>query len=476
MNKLTYYMKSFEPFIQRNKKRLSSSRLEYPESNSLSLNKKELEKGIEKFINDKKNKSNKKISTSTLQSNKKIYSHKNRFNEEIFKNIKKNLGRNSSSYITNEKILNNNKSCPLLILNNLSKTQGNFHNKIKSKEKNNNNLMNINYNYKSHRNEKVFIRRNRLLKKKQFFQNIPIYSNREMKTFYKSDENNFLLDKRIKIIKMPQTSELNTNDRNKSTKKIDKYEIEFNYKYQKMFDRKLPLNDLRNYKTILIEESKIHQDVQKVPDNKEGKVFSNKKLNKTIKNSVNKNKNMENNELQNKSKNTENNIETIELHGIVTKVMTKLPKTEANKSELGNEDFHKIMKHPLLLEQFGYKFLRNLNRDYKFENPLDDRDLIKKIHHLIINPNTKLFRNGNLMYNSAGFYRKKNDSAPPKDFKLLSKRGFIRLKNSKINKFKQDVEDNVQHIEDIKEKINLLMEKNKRKFKEHKEELDNENK
>ena len=475
MNKLTDYMKSFEPFLQRNKKRLSSSRLEYPESNSLSLNKKELEKGIEKFINDNKNKSNKKISTSTLQSNKKACSHKNWFNKEIFKNMKINLGRNSAYYITNEKKLNNNNSCPLLILNSLSKTLGHFHNKIKSKEKNNDKLININYNYKSHRNEKVFIRRNCLLKKKQFFQNIPIYSKRKIKTFYKSDENNFLLDKRIKIIKKPQTSELNVNDRNKSAKKIDKYEIEFNYKYQKMFDRKLPLNDLRNYKTILFEESKILQDVQKVPDNKEEKVFPNKKFNKSIKNSEN--KDMENNELQNKSKNSENNFETIELHGVVTKVMTKLPKTEANKSQLGNEDFHKIMKHPLLLEQFGYKFLRNLSRDYKiFENPLDDRDLIKKIHHLIINPNTKLFRNGNLMYNSAGFYRKKNDSAPPKDFKLLSKRGFIRLKNSKINKFKQDVEDNFQHIEDIKEKINLLMEKNKRKFKEHKEELDNENK
>ena len=136
--------------------------------------------------------------------------------------------------------------------------------------------------------------------------------------------------------------------------------------------------------------------------------------------------------------------------------MTKLPKTEANKSEIDKEDFHKIMKHPLLLEQFGYKFLRNLSRDYKiYENPLDDRDLIEKIHHLIINPNTKLFRNGNLMYNSAGFYRKKNNSVPQKDFKLLSKKGYIRLKNSKINRFKQDIEGNVQHIEDIKEKINL---------------------
>ena len=133
------------------------------------------------------------------------------------------------------------------------------------------------------------------------------------------------------------------------------------------------------------------------------------------------------------------------------------------------------MRHLLFIEEFGYKFLRNLDKDYKiYKKPLDDKDLIQKIHHLIINPNTKLFRNGNLMYNSAGFCRKKNLSAQKKNYKELSNRGYKRLKNSEINRFNQDVEDNAHHIEDIKDKINMLMERNKKIFKEHKEELENE--
>ena len=86
------------------------------------------------------------------------------------------------------------------------------------------------------------------------------------------------------------------------------------------------------------------------------------------------------------------------------------------------------------------------------------------------------FRNGNLMHNSAGFYKKRNVSSTDKNYKLLSKKGYVRLKNYKINRFKLDVEENVQHIEQIRERINLLMEKNKKIFKEHKEEIENEEK
>ena len=468
-------MKAFEPFLQKNKNRISSSKLEYKDSNSLSINKNEFEKGIEKYIIENLNKSNKKISTSSLLSDKKIYSKKNSINEDIFRDTKKNLALNSTRYPMNRKKLNKNNSCPLLILNNLSKTQGKFYSKITTKEINNENTLNMNYNQKTYRKENDFIKNNKLIKK-QYFQNIPFHSKREIKTFYKPNNINFLLDKRIKIIKKPQRSEQKFKNRNNSVPKINKYELEFNYKYKKMFDRRLPLNDLRNYKTILFEESKIQQngfnDLTKNQEN----VFSNKKLIK-IKKSENKNNTNNNNSIEKDTKNLESNFETIELHGIITKVMTKLPLPERDNIDNINEDFHKIMKHPLLKEQFGYNFLRNLDRDYKiFENPLKDNDLIQKIKHLIINPNTRIFRNGNLMYNSAGFYRKRNDNTPKKDYKLLSKKGYIRLKNSKMNKLNQDIEENVQNIEDIKDKINLLMEKNKQKFKEHKEELDNENK
>ena len=477
-------MKPIEPFLERNKRIISSNQLDYLESNSISTNKKELDKGIEKYIIESVNKSNKKISTSSLQSNKKPYNPNNYIYDEDFKTIKNNIAPNSTKFSINRKRLNYSNSCPILILNNLPIKQNKCYKEENNNEFNNENIYpNINYNIKSFRNKNEYGRNNKLLKKRQFYNNIPFYSNRGIKTFYKTNNFGHLLNKRIKIIKKPQTCEPNKN-RKKGEEK-NRYEIEFNYRYKKMFDRKLPLNDLRNYKAILFEESRLNQpNSQYYPKVNDDNVFTNKKINSTIKEYdtnkylvENKDKNDNNNSLPNKSNNLDNtNFETIELHGIITKVMTKLPKTEINNnSENIKQDFHQIMRHPLSIEEFGYKFLRNLDKDYKiFKKPLDDKDLIQKIHHLIINPNTKLFRNGNLMYNSAGFCRKKNLSAQQKNYKELSNRGYKRLKNNEINRFKQDVEDNIQHIEDIKDKLNMLMERNKKIFKEHRKELENE--
>jgi len=460
-----------ESFFFRKKRSFSTYKFESPESNSNSMNKKEIEKGIEKEII--KNKTNKKISTSFLQSNKKLNKN-NLINDEDSVN-----NNNIYIYDRNNKKLKSRNSCPLLIMNNYTKLKNKLYNVNQKGKDNEISYPTINKNFKYYNYE---YKGNKLLKKNNLSKNIPFYLNKGIKTFYKANNVDFLLDKRIQIIKKPQMSE--TNYKKSRNKNVDKnqYELEFNYRYQKMFDRKLPLNDLRNYKTVLIEDSKILRENYNQKNKKENeKLFTNTKIDLNTKNSKkninstskNDSQNIENNE-------NNNNFETIELHGVITKVMTKLQKDEFNNnSKIGNkkEDFHTIMKHPLLLETFGYKFLRNLNKKYTiFKNPLDDKDLIQKIHHLIINPNTKEFRNGNLMYNSAGFYKNKNKSCPSKNYKLLSKKGYIRLKNSKINRFKQDIEDNFQHIEEIKEKINLLMEKNHKIFKEHKEDIENEEK
>ena len=470
-------------FIEYNLKNLSSNKFESPDSNSFSLNKKEGEKRLENYIINNNNKSNKKISTSTLQSGRKI----NRLNQrmvkdEIYNNLKNKLFFNSPNYNKNKRNLKNINSCPVLVFNNFSKTEDKFWNA----NKHHNNNANLNFNLKSQRSENGY--GNNKLIKKMFQSNFSFYSNKGMLTFSKKYNPAFLLEKRIKIIKKPKTSDGTFKSRNKKIEK-DKYDIENNYHYKQLFERRLPLNDLRYYKAILFEEFKGRQaHTQYIPRHEEEKVFTNTKINSTIKNTkiskkypheknntafVNHNTNNNNSKLQN-----DNNYETIEFHGNFTKIVTKLQEMEIkNDSRNKKEDFHKVMKHPLLLESFGYKYLRNLNRDYKiYKNPLDDRDLINKIHHLIINPNTIEFRNGNLMYNSAGFYRKRNASSTDKNYKLLSKRGYVRLKNYKINRFKQDVEDNIHHVEHIRERINLLMEKNKKIFKEHKEELENEEK
>ena len=474
-------MESIKPLFERNKRKIPSNKLEY-ESNSLLLNKIEIEKGIENYIFESKNKCNKKISTCSLKFNKKLYNCNYPQKEEIFRCYNKNITPNSTNYKWNKKKIINSNSCPFL--SSLSKTQDQFYNlKNNNKQKNGNYYPNISNNFIKDRNKIKYGKNNKIVKKKKFYKSVPFYSKRGIKTFYKSNSYRFLLDERIKIIKKPQTCTPNLKTRNKSAPK-NTFELEFDYIYKKMFDRKLPLNDLKNYKSILFEESKADKiNKHFCKKGKEENVFTNQQISNTFKNYDNKNNTSKNNVNKNSFDNQSqpntlenNNFETIELNGVITKVMTKLPKTSIfNDSKNKKEDFHKIMKHPLSLEQFGYKYLRNLNKDYKiYKNPLDDKDLIQKIHHLIINPNTKIFRNGNLMQNSAGFYRKKIENVKQKDYKELSKRGYIRLKNSKVNKFKKDIENHFEHIEEIKEKVNLLMDKNIKIFKEHKEELDNE--
>ena len=98
------------------------------------------------------------------------------------------------------------------------------------------------------------------------------------------------------------------------------------------------------------------------------------------------------------------------------------------------------MKHPFVNESFGYNFLRNAKKGYKiYENPFDDKNLIYYIHNLIINPNTKKFRNDNLIIGS-DYYKRKDKSSKEKDYKLLSKQGYIRLQNSIMKNLKKDAE------------------------------------
>ena len=112
-------MKTIEPFLERNKRIISSNQLYYLESNSISTNKKELEKDIEKYIIESISKSNKKISTSSLQSSKKPYNSNIWINDDDIKKIKKNIAPNSTKFSKNRKMLNYSNFCPILILNNL---------------------------------------------------------------------------------------------------------------------------------------------------------------------------------------------------------------------------------------------------------------------------------------------------------------------------------------------------------------------
>ena len=312
-------------------------------------------------------------------------------------------------------------------------------------------------------------------------------NNREASTFYLNNNNinnnnysnsNFILNKPIKIMKNPQVFD-------------SKFKLEENLILNQANNRpkyliKTP-NDLKIYQEKLLHESKNKSRISKSQENisiKEEKVIPNSKKNSAINKNRDKNDKRQSlynsiNSVHNSSINSdeEKNFQTIDLNGVVTKVMTKLPLDDDinnKKSHDEKVDYHSIMKHPFELESYGYDFLRNSKDQIKiYKNPFDDKKLIYNIHNLIINPNTKKFRNDNLIFGSA-FYKKKNNNKIIKNYKLLSKKGFQKLKKTVMRNLKKNVEDNILYMKRIKGNLNILMEKNIKKFKEHREELIND--
>ena len=426
---------SLEKSLENNIKNILSSNFESPESNLYLTNKKDKEYDYIPIIKSI-DISNKKISTSSLQSDKKkIYNQKfinYNSNKKYIFGIYNTYNKNRTLYKSN--------SCPILIFNNFPKTNIN-----KFMEKNNDN----------------------------YTKNICV------KTFYNKNNNDgmFILDKRIKLSHKQQNHKGGRNKKNSYTY----YDSDYNdYYYHKLFDRKLPLNELRFYRKTLLNGSKglraSRASSQYLPHRKEIKIFKNRKNSGNCENNKNymsKNSNNSGTKVKN-DENNDSNYEKIELGGISTKVMIKFPKCEKDsENENKKEDFHNIIKHPFTVESFGYKYMKNLKGKYKiYKNPLDDKDLIKKIRHLIINPNTIQFRNDNLMFNSKGFYRRKNSSLPYKNYKLLSQKGLERLRNDTMNQINKNVDHNFHLAEKLRKKLDLIKERNVNKFQEYQEEVE----
>ena len=301
---------------------------------------------------------------------------------------------------------------------------------------------------------------------------------RECSTFYSLGNNinsNFLLDKRIKIINDPQQQILNLNEENDNINIIDDHGIS-NSSRKISFNKLLP-NDLRIYRGKLFNNTKkrVHRSKsqESIPTIEVDKM-SNKKMNSCVGGDNNKTKSSD----LSKNIEDEKNFENIEVNGRITKVMTKLPTDKdinnSSRSSKNISDYHNIMKHPFIIESYGYDFLRNLKDEYKiYRNPFDDKELIYNIHNLIINPNTKKFRNDNLII-GADFYKRKNNKEIDKDYKSLSKQGYKRLQNDIKRNLRKNVEKSILNMKRIKCDLDILMENNIKKFKEHREELINE--
>ena len=288
----------------------------------------------------------------------------------------------------------------------------------------------------------------------------------DMATFYslnKSPYSNFILDKKIKIFNDTKSKTFRSKyilDKNNNKITINGFKRN-NTKKKSLYNKLMP-SDLNIFKEKLFNESKVKKhlssksqeyiphikDIDNLPNSKDN--FNNK----------------------NKTKiDEEKNYENIEFNGTLMKVVTKLT-TEKNINNNNNDfDYHKIMQHPFMNESFGYDFLRNIKSGYKiYKNPFDDKDLIFYIHNLIINPNTKKFRNDNLIIGSE-FYKRKDKNEKEINYKLLSKIGFKRMQNSIMKNLKKDVAKGALHMKKIKDDLDILMKNKLKKFREHRDNL-----
>ena len=414
----------------------------------------------------------------------------------LFNNTHKNLHRSSLMQYISSKINNMKDS----LTENITINKRNKRNKIiNSKENQNINLyylkkkdhsfikINQNMRLNSCQNNiiypKIIVNKNRNIKNDNF-NNKRIYNDNHSKKNYNdatthysisnNHDTNFILNQKIKII---NDSNLNTNTYNSQfieEKTNEDYSNKKKSTAKKIIFNKLIPNDLKIFKNKLFQESsKKTLNKSKSQENlpfEEGKrIISNSQINSSIRNS----------KISNRSRKSfeDKGYQNLDLNGIITKVITKLSVDEdLNKknNDIKNLDYHKIMKHPFIVESFGYDFLRNKKNKYKiYDNPFDDKDLANHIHNLIINPNTKKFRNDNLI-SGHEIHRRKNSSNNIKNYKLLSKLGLQRMQSDVMRNIRKNVKASLAKMNRVQNDLDTLMQNNVKKFKEHKDELINE--
>ena len=247
------------------------------------------------------------------------------------------------------------------------------------------------------------------------------------KTFYhKKNIERTLLETPIKVNKNFSDIDDDYLELLKFEKSLQKLGNFSELKYKKLFEKRIPLNYLRYYKKYLLDDY--------IP-----KKFSQKIL------------------LDKKNQNG-----------------TKILINDENLSlDNEKEDYHHLMKNPFSISSFGYKFIRNKKKIKDLnKNPLNDFELINKIRNLIVNPNTREFRNEALLKDYKKKY--KNKKLNTIDYKFLSKNGIEKIRKIKMNKYATQLEKNNEIVEDIKIRYDKLLEKNKREFIQQKQEVENE--
>lgn len=411
---------------------------------------------------------NKNISSPQL----KVYlKHSN--NKQISKKINiKNTNKSSSNNLCENKINNNCRNI---------KNYGNF---TEKKE----------YNSKDKNNKYC-----RLIKKNNYPLYISETSGPSLVNYYQRINIDSLLVKKIeminndkKTIKIKKKSEEDYYGENSKNAIISNYfRVEKYYRStpdpNKIWNR-VPLHYLKSLRSYLFE------DRTKVPQKQDNKI--NKKLSKSSFsfNNIFRGSNKEFKEENSSNKTSEGDLgekmEDYDSNNV--KVITKLTDDKfkrhyssfiiRRRKKEDKEDYHFIMKTPFYNSNYDVSakkkkinnYLNLGNENQKNFDPLQNKEIIKKIRNLIINPNINQMKNDYLIMQNK-IPKKCNSSISYEKMRELSKKGYDKLKLSKYIKIKKKINHNINHVSEIKNKLDDLLEKNKKKFQEHKDELEIEN-
>ena len=273
------------------------------------------------------------------------------------------------------------------------------------------------------------------------------------------------IQKSIQINCMNQNSQTDKPEIIKIEPKKSKKEIHALYKQEdKDLKDRVPMNTLKYFHPKLFRRNKkFHRrKIESKEDQEEEKTYNNK-----------------NNENYSESCGTSqynDNIsikyELMEFNNKKNYVAHKLLRRKSNSpffviKKRDKSDFHFLMKHPFSNNYFCSTFINQLTylnnnsyiNDYSekymnLANPLKDNDLIFKLHNLILNPNTKKIRNGELLlmyknFPKGTFYGNKNNNID----ELMVDKELKKLENTKYSKFVTKLNETMQKAKEMQKEL-----------------------
>ena len=277
--------------------------------------------------------------------------------------------------------------------------------------------------------------------------------NKLIKSFYnlkKNKSNNFI------------ENNFNKNSKTEKLDNIKKITIPKINSYRNTRKKKLPINTLKHFHRYLFHNNKSICNCYEEEKEKNN-----------------------NNQSYNNSTQNNNNIfeyEILELDGKKNYIATKVKRNRNDKNSPISlnikKDYHYIMKHPLsntfycstLVNQIIDKnnsYTNNYSDKFiNLSNPLNDKDLINKLHNLILNPNTSKIRNGELLlmyknFPKGTFYNilGKNNKANYENEKYNEE--LKKLENTKFQKYIIKLNKSMEKAKNIQKQLDILLSINK---------------